>query len=496
MKKIQSKVSEAFKAVGDGCASFAYHWPMLAGIVYRFKFVESAEVPTFATDGLTCYYNPQFVLQGTGLKPEGPMTLDELRWVLLHEVGHVWLGHHLRLTDKDPTLRNVAFDIANHEVIPLPPTQRLLDMICRAGSGKFAKLPGKREAEWYYSAFAPPPQPPQPQPSADGESDADGDSDANNDADADGNAQGDKGNADGDASGEQSDTDRESDADGDSDANNDADADGNASGDKGNAKGDAPGNESDIDGNDHPSKGLPISESFSLGDVLPAPNTDTPEAAAQAEREWQEVVAETLAISKQCGNAPGWLKDIGEKMLGQSEIDWRLVLRRFLSKMVPTGTTYTRPSRRGAWRTDVILPAHRSKGGADGVIIADVSGSIFSQVKKYICPEIQKILDGLPKTSVDLVQIDTEIRSEATYTRYSGPLTVDIQGGGGTNLDPAFELAAQRRAKYRWCIVITDFEWDYKNAPNPNIPTLWVAVNCDSAPEKPKFGDVIVASPR
>ena len=196
-----------------------------------------------------------------------------------------------------------------------------------------------------------------------------------------------------------------------------------------------------------------------------------------------------------CGNCPGWFKALGETLLGKSEIPWTQVLRQFLTKVVPKGSSFAKPNRRSAWRRDVILPARRSKGGGRGLILADVSGSIFDKINSMVLPEIQSIILNLPRTTLDVAQVDTEVRDVKTFERWSFPLRMPVEwkGGGGTNLNPGFEYAIKHAAKYKWVICITDFIWSYQQAPNPKgLPVLWIGVDTNHNIKVP-FGKFIAS---
>lgn len=411
----RSKVGEALHAL---CCDY----PLFANIALAWNVVENADFDTMATNGPTLFYSASFVES---------LTIAETEWVLLHEAGHIFLGHHLRLLGVNPDESNEAFDLALNSLIREHcPSERLRKMVLIPGQGRYAKLPLDMDAEYYHATLYPPTSTPPPQPEQSEQES--------------GNAQ--------DAS-----------------------------------EGQAEGSDSASDSKSEGSKQRPPK---GLGGVLPAPKTETAEERAESEAQWKETVAEGIAIAEQCGKLPGWMKDIGEKLLGKSEIDWRTILRRFLIKTVPQGMSYTRPNRRSAYRTDFRLPARRAKGGADGLIIADTSGSIFDLIKDKVLPELDKILRTLSKSSVRLLQIDTSISADETYTRWDLPLKLDVMGGGGTDLSPAFAEAKGSR-ELRWCVVITDMQWHYQSAPNPGIPTLWIVVDNAEWKGKPPFGELV-----
>jgi hypothetical protein len=85
--------------------------PFFGHLGYKLNFIERLDLPfkTMATDGMNIYYDPGFVVE----KP-----LDEITWVICHEIMHCVLFHFAR---KMPNARiwNAACDYAlNHLIDP------------------------------------------------------------------------------------------------------------------------------------------------------------------------------------------------------------------------------------------------------------------------------------------------------------------------------------------------------------------------------------------
>ena len=76
--------------------------PFFATLAMHARFVETAEIPTAATDGHDVLYNPDFL---------GELTDPHLDGVMLHEVLHAALSHVHRRGRRDPRLWTVAADV-------------------------------------------------------------------------------------------------------------------------------------------------------------------------------------------------------------------------------------------------------------------------------------------------------------------------------------------------------------------------------------------------
>lgn len=521
--KPQQASTPARRALGQAIESACIQWGMFAGIILAWKLVETQEVPTMATDGPTLFYNPEFTLGNT---------CAENAWLVLHEAGHVWLGHHIRLATYERKQANIAADLALNSIIREQAPPGFMAKWLLPGKGQYAKLPMGKDAEFYYAKLGS--QKPQPQPQQQqqpGQEQETGDSQGQpqpdtRDTTPEQDSQADQESSQGQDSQQpaqdspqqaQSTPGQGKDSpQGQKPAQGQPSAQGKANnGQPGqsntqDSQGDSQSCETEQADTGTPSASqqgtkakatpsLADSTGHTLGDVLPAPMGDSPEEQAKAEGQWQTVLAQSLALSEMCGTCPGWFKSHTEKMLGSSHTDWRTLLRRFLTRTVPQGQTYTRPSRRHCHRRDVIMPARRSRGASDGLILADTSGSCFAEIQASVLPEIEKIMTTMRASSVVLMQCDTQITAERKFSAFDFPLRMasapDWQGGGGTDLNPALRKIAQERAKYRWLVIVTDFYWGYQSAVNPGIPTLWVSVARPgwqpSKQDQPRFGDFV-----
>ncbi len=77
--------------------------PFFGSLLFRLKGRECRAIDTMATDGVSLYYNPDFV---------DTLTAAELAGVLAHEVMHPALQHHTRGADRNSRRWNIACDLA------------------------------------------------------------------------------------------------------------------------------------------------------------------------------------------------------------------------------------------------------------------------------------------------------------------------------------------------------------------------------------------------
>jgi predicted metal-dependent peptidase len=77
--------------------------PFFGSLLFRLKGRESRSIQTMATDGVSLFYNPEFV---------ETLNAATLAGALAHEVMHPALHHHVRRSGCDPTRWNMACDFA------------------------------------------------------------------------------------------------------------------------------------------------------------------------------------------------------------------------------------------------------------------------------------------------------------------------------------------------------------------------------------------------
>ena len=97
-------LEQRLKAVGNDITR-NLDFCLLAGVLVSGEFILSDAVPTACTNGKDVLFNPDFIQ---------PLTRKQLRYLIIHELLHKFLKHHLptyrTVTKKYPQLSNMAMD--------------------------------------------------------------------------------------------------------------------------------------------------------------------------------------------------------------------------------------------------------------------------------------------------------------------------------------------------------------------------------------------------
>jgi predicted metal-dependent peptidase len=212
------------------------------------------------------------------------------------------------------------------------------------------------------------------------------------------------------------------------------------------------------------------------------PGDGSPAAARQAQAEWQVAVAQAAQIARQRGTLPAGLDRCVADVL-QPQVDWRDMLRDFLSRHARNDYSWSPPHRRFVY-AGLYLPGLRSEELGDVVLAVDTSGSIGPTELSRFADEAQGILDAYDCTLTVLYH-DAAVQRVETWQPGDGPLTLHPVGGGGTSHIPVFDWI-ERGGMTPACVVcLTDL---YTELPviAPAYPVLWAVSGSNEQP--PPFG--------
>jgi predicted metal-dependent peptidase len=222
---------------------------------------------------------------------------------------------------------------------------------------------------------------------------------------------------------------------------------------------------------------------------MPDPEAATPAEAEAAGRDYdQQFIGAVLAAQGQ-GKCPGWAKERADQITAPAKVPWQVLLRRWARKTVRGGeSSYSRPSRRTAHRTDIVLPSHRTQSIKRCLFIVDTSGSMGTAEVNAAVPEMLKIMQTWKRAELVMAQCDTQVADESVFKPGTGFRELQAfarspawSGRGGTDMSPAFALAKKYRPEVIICLTDGYFTWP-DQAEAHGIPTLWLMTNSHMVP--------------
>ena len=165
----------------------------------------------------------------------------------------------------------------------------------------------------------------------------------------------------------------------------------------------------------------------------------------------------------------------------------RSSLQRWMESVAPGERTFVRASRRGADRSDLVLPGRRREGWMLNVIV-DTSGSMADEIPRAL-GAIADFCDAVAVDQIRLLQCDVTVTSDELLSP-SELAQYTVTGYGGSDLTPAMELLAAD-PQVRAAAIITDGDMQFPADPMP-YAVLWVLPPGRSAAFHPGYGRIVV----
>ena len=156
--------------------------------------------------------------------------------------------------------------------------------------------------------------------------------------------------------------------------------------------------------------------------------------------------AKRASANKAAGALPGWLEEFVARMNTPS-VDWRAVLREFVSSRAGADWVWSRPHIPTLTTTGCIAPSLQPTPTIGAVfILLDSSGSVDSTLLGQFWAEIRALKDEFGCT-LHVGHFTTELERVDTYEAYDAPETITPteRFNGGTDIPAALRGAAH------WC---------------------------------------------
>ena len=254
-------------------------------------------------------------------------------------------------------------------------------------------------------------------------------------------------------------------------------------GDGGEAGGSAGTSNADGDaGSDRGGGGTPAScDPSGTGEVMDAPadagdgNGGSALSAAdmaQEEQAWDEAMHQALSLAKAEGKAPGGIEET-VRGAHASTLDWRSLLRRYMTDAVKSDYSWSVPNRRFI-DSGLYLPSIRSEGIDAIAVIIDTSGSLPAATLAEFWAELREVAAGIRPASVVVLQVDAAVQDAAEYGPDDLPAEITVKGRGGTDFRPGFAWLDEQGIQPSVCLYFTDMECSLYPETEPPFPTVWV----------------------
>ena len=434
-------LDESAIRVSDCVTALLRKQPFFGSLVLRLPLRPDPTRETLATDGHGIRYSPRWVAETEAHLIETAMA---------RVVMACALKHHTRRGERDPERWQMASQLVTHALIrdagfTLPPDVEAWDDL---------------SVEQAYDRL--------PEP---------GEDESGDDGDASSSPAGAGVSADAQSSPDGGDDDT-GDPSGSSDSGHPQDQDGDG-GDPDQGDGDSQSQDTDGQGDDTPSDAPPSHDPSGTGEVMDAgtragENGDagqTPVDVTAEEQAWDEAMHQALNIARAEGKVPGRVEET-VKGAHASRLDWRTLLRRYMTDAAKTDYSWSLPNRRFI-DSGLYLPSIRSEGMETIAVIVDTSGSLPAQTLAEFWAELREVAAEIRPESVVVLQVDAALQDAAEYAPDDLPDEIALKGRGGTDFRPGFEWLDEQGIQPAVCLYFTDMECsDYPEA-EPSFPVIF-----------------------
>ena len=426
-------LSESALRVSDCVTELLRKQPFFGSLVLRLPLRPDATRETLATDGHEIRYSPRWVADTDSHVIETAMA---------RVVMACALKHHTRRGERDPERWQIASQLVTHALIrdagfTLPPDAEAWEDLT---------------VEQAYDRL--------PEP---GDDDSGDEGDPSSDA----------GGAAAAGAGQPSPAD-----DDDSDDPSDSPGEGEGRDDDGD-DGDGQGRDRDGQGDDGASDAPPSHDPAGTGEVMDADaragddgeSAEAPVDITAEEQAWDEAMHQALNIARAEGKVPG---QVEETIQGAhaSTLDWRTLLRRFMTDTASRDYSWSVPNRRFI-DGGLYLPSIRSEGIDAIAVIVDTSGSLPADTLADFWSELREVAAEIRPETVIVLQVDAAVRDAAEYAPDDLPDEIAIKGRGGTDFRPGFAWLDEQGIEPGVCLYFTDMECSDYPETEPGFPVLF-----------------------
>ncbi|MBQ2621665.1 MAG: hypothetical protein IJF84_10045 [Thermoguttaceae bacterium] len=168
------------------------------------------------------------------------------------------------------------------------------------------------------------------------------------------------------------------------------------------------------------------------------------------------------------GNGYGMI----ELLRGSYVTPWEAALQRWFDSVTPGDRSFARASRRGAWRTDVVLPGRKREGWTIHIVL-DTSGSMTSSLRSAL-GAIDNFCQNNNVETIHILQCDVGVTADE-WLEVGTLEHFEAKGFGGSDMTPAM-LKLAEDPDVTAVIVLTDGYIGYPEQ-EPPYETLWAIVD-------------------
>jgi predicted metal-dependent peptidase len=238
-----------------------------------------------------------------------------------------------------------------------------------------------------------------------------------------------------------------------------------------------------------------------IGGVLPAGLGELTEGEVKAiEGELDNAVKAAAISAKKAGKLPAGVEGVIEDLY-TTTTPWQDILRTVFTSINKQDYTFQYPNKRYTQHMmdyGVVMPSLWGEEYQNVGFIMDTSGSVGEREKQMLASELRHILEDY-NIKLHVLYCDTQAYTDSIqiFTKEdirNGRLKLNVKGGGGTSMRPAFDYYRDNMDEHGFEVVIcmSDMylsDWG-RLGTQPAFSTFWLRLP-DHSDQKPDFGTCV-----
>ena len=189
-----------------------------------------------------------------------------------------------------------------------------------------------------------------------------------------------------------------------------------------------------------------------------------------------QVQAVQKQLGQEAGKTDSFLERAFEFLFQEPPFDWRGFLSNYLKAFIKSDFTWKRPSRR-SWGMNQILPGTNTDQHINVGIAIDTSGSINDEQVREFLGHIAKIMHSFKSFNVDIWCFSTQVHEDTlkSYNKSNQDQLPNYQlnSFGGTVIASSFDWIKENKKQYDVFICMTDGYDNINDLKFDYCPVIW-----------------------
>jgi predicted metal-dependent peptidase len=219
-----------------------------------------------------------------------------------------------------------------------------------------------------------------------------------------------------------------------------------------------------------------------IGNDIGSPCDEGGQALDESQIHQLEAQAKIEAIqsakaAKAVGKLPSSIERLVDQLVNVST-PWHEILERFMSSKIRDGKSWSTPNRKFISQGIYLKGKSNLPKMGEIVIGVDTSGSIGQSELDMFNAHINRILHTCNPEKVTVIYCDARVNSTVEYEPDDFPVTLKLQGGGGTSFTPVFDYIDDNGIEPEVVVYLTDGYGDQNNFTTTH-ETVWLTTHSE-----------------